>query len=414
MDRDITVEVRRTNTRRIVATTLIAIAIGGIGIATAVEKFRPSLDRSDVQVSRVKRGTIEETLSATGTIVPLVEQVISSPVEARVTKIRLRAGDRVKSGDELLSLDTSSSQLEAARLGDRVAQKESERSQLALQLDESIATLRAQIEQKKLDGDIHRYNAQQKSTLRAAGLASEQEFLSAQTALKKNDIELRQAAEALQRAIRSRAARLAAASSDLDQARRERGEADRQLQLAMLRSERDGVVTWIAREEGATVRRGDVIARIADLSAFRVDATMPDLHASRLAPGLRVHVKFDDSSAIAGTIDSIDPRIEGGQVRFRVALDEPAHARLRNNMRIDLAVAVRARANTLLLRRAAAGRVAGDALFVVHGNEATRTPVRFGLTGDDALEILSGLSEGDEVIVSDMTDYAAVRTIRIK
>jgi HlyD family secretion protein len=413
MDREIAPEARQKVVARKIATAILAIAVLVFLFAATIEWLRPSLDRRKIQIARVERGAIAATLEANGTVVPLVERVVSSPVEARVLRVGRRAGDRVKVGDELLTLDTSASQLEAARLDDQVAQKQSEETELRLRLDETIANLRAQIEQKKLDAQIVHYSAAQKATLRKEGLIAEEDALAAAALAKKTDIELRQLDEALARAIRSRDVQLSAWRASVAMVQREREESRRQLELAMLRADRDGVLTSIVQEAGATVRRGDVLARIADLSAYRVEASISDIHAAKLAAGMRAKVMLDDVS-IGGTIDTVDPRIVNGVVRFYVTLDEPAHARLRNNLRVDVAVITGSRNNTLVVRRGALGRTNATHAFVVREDAAVRVPVRFGLAGSEQIEILDGLSAGDEVVISDISEYQDVAELRLE
>jgi len=413
MDREIAPEVRKRQIVRRVVTAVIAIAAAGFSLEATVEWLRPSLDRRAVETARVERGGIEAVLEANGTVVPLAEQVVSSPVEARVLRVGHRAGDRVRAGDELLALDTSASRLEAARLDDTLAQKQSADMELRLRLEESVATLRAQIEQKKLDAQIVHYTAEQKTRLRSEGLIAEQDSLGATAMAKKTDIELRQLEEALARALRSRDLQLSASHADLSMAERERTESQRQLELAMLRADRDGILTSIVNEPGATVRRGDILARIADLSSYRVEGTISDVHASRIAAGMRAHVLLD-GTAIDGTIESVDPRIVSGVVKFSVALDRPAHPRLRNNLRVDVSVVTGSRGGTLVVRRGALARSDNTHAFVVRGNAAVRVPVRFGLAGRDSIEILEGLREGDEVLISDVSEVEDVKEVRLK
>ena len=413
MDREIGVDVRQRRVVRRVVTVVIAIAAVAFFFAASVEWLRPSVRRNDIQVARITRGPVEATLEANGIVVPLIEQVVSSPVEARVLRIGHRAGDRVKTGDELLTLDTAVTRLEAERLGELLAQKESESARLRLTLDETLASLSAQLEQKKLDAEILHYTSDQKEKLRASGLASEQDALAAAAAAKKSDIELRQLGEAIARAKRSAEVQLAAAQTDVSIARRDREESQRQLALAMLRADRDGVLTWVVNEVGATVRRGDVLARIADLSSYRVVGSISDVHASRLAAGMRARVKTDDAT-IDGVIDSVDPRIENGVVKFSVTLDQPAHPRLRNNLRVDIEIVTGRRANALVVQRGALARTDANHAFVVRGDRAVRVPVTFGLAGDRSIEIVSGLAENDEVVISDMNEYRDVETLRLK
>lgn len=413
MDREIAIEDRQKVVARKVATAVLAIAVVVFLFAATIEWLRPSLDRRKIQIARVERGAIAATLEANGTVVPLVESIVSSPVEARVLRVGRRAGDRVKVGDELLTLDTSASQLEAARLNDQVSQKQSEETELRLRLEETVANLRAQIEQKKLDAQIVHYSAKQKATLRNEGLIAEEDALAAAALAKKTDIELRQLDEALTRAIRSRDVQLSASRASMAMVQRDREESRRQLELAMLRADRDGVLTSIVQEAGATVRRGDVLARIADLSAYRVEGSISDVHAAKLAAGMRTNVILDGAS-IGGTIDTVDPRIVNGVVRFYVTLDEPAHPRLRNNLRVDVAVITGSRANTLVIRRGALARTNATHAFVIRDDAAVRVPVRFGLAGTDQIEILDGLSAGDEVVISDVSDYEDVAELRLK
>jgi len=414
MDREIAPEVRRRRVVRRVVTAVIAVAAVAFFFAATIEWLRPSIRRRDLRTSRVERGTVEATLSAAGTVVPLVEQVVSSPVEARVTRIGRRAGDRVRAGDEILTLDTAATRLEVERLDQRVAQKESEDAKLRLTLEESMASLQAQLEQRKLDAEILHYTADQKTKLQSAGLVAEQEARAAQAAAKKSDIEIRQLQEALVRASRSRAADLQASETELRTVRSERTESRRQLDLAMLRADRDGVLTYVVSEEGATIRRGDVLARIADLSSFRVVATISDVHAAALAAGQRAYAKLDDGSRLSGTVASIDPRIENGVVRLYVDLDQPAHRALRNNLRVDVYVVTAVRRGVLSAQRGSLNQTDADHAFVIRGDNAVHVPVRFGLAGDDRIEIVEGLVEGDEVVISNMNDYAGVKTLRVK
>jgi HlyD family secretion protein len=413
MDRELAPTERRKHLTRRLLTIGLALAALVFVLAATVDWLRPSLTRRDLVVARVERGAIESNLEATGTVVPLAEQAISSPVEARVLRIGRRAGARVRAGDELLTLDTGAAQLDADRLAELLTQKESETAQLRLRLDEAIATIDAQIEQGKLDRDILHYTSTQRSRLREAGLIAEQDALGAAAAAKKSDIGLRQLADARTRAVRSRDAQLAAAQADVAIRRRELEESRRQLQLAMLRADRDGILTYVIPEEGTTVRRGDVVARIADLSAYRVEGTISDVHATRIASGMRARVTIDDIS-LAGTIDSVDPRIVNGVVKFYVTLDAPSHAGLRHNMRVDVAVVTGRRTDTLIVRRGSLGRTNASTAFVVKDDEAVRRSVRFGLSNQQSIEVRDGLREGETVVISDMSAFEDVSAVKVQ
>jgi HlyD family secretion protein len=414
MDREIAPEIRRRALLRRVTLILIALAAIGFFVAATVEWLRPSLRRRDIETAIVGRGDVEAVVQTSGIVMPEVEQAISSPVEARVLRVHRRAGDSIRVGGELITLDTSATRLDLARLDEKVAQKESEHARLRLQLEENLDNLRAELEQKKLDGEMLRLKAEQSAELRKEGLVSGQEALLDETAAKKILIEIRQTEQKIARAIRSGEAQLAASALDASILQKERAESRRQLDLAMMRADRDGIITAIVQEEGATVRRGDILARIADLSSFRVVATVSDLYVPRLTPGMRVRVRVDEGTSVNGTVASIDPRIENGVARLHVALDRDAHAKLRNNLRVDAFVVTSEKKGVLRVKRGTLAQAPAEEVFVVRDGSLVRVPVRWGSVGHEMVEIVGGLQPGDEVVVSNMSDYDGLKEVRLR
>jgi HlyD family secretion protein len=413
MDRELDSGYRR---RRLAGRLGVAVGLAALGVAVFVLLpgwLRPSVDRERVRIGVVDRGSVEGMIEASGAVVPAFEKVLSSPVEARVERILVRPGAAISPGDEILALDTSASRLELSRLEDLLAQKESEREELRLDLEAELAGLGSRIESGRLDAEILGYRLEQDRKLFAEGLAAEEALRGAEVAAEKAAIELRQLEESLERTRRTHAARLRSLGLDLDILRGQRAAARRELELATTRADRAGVLTWVIPEEGATVARGQVIARIADLDSFRVEATVSDVHAARLAPGLPVKVLVDGET-LPGRLASVHPRIENGVARFDVALAEPAHPKLRNNLRVDVLIVTGSRPDAVRLPQGSfAGGGAAAQVFVVEGGRGIRTEVRLGLAGRDHVEVLEGLRPGQEVILSDMSQYLHLDEVQV-
>ncbi|HEY2292608.1 MAG TPA: HlyD family efflux transporter periplasmic adaptor subunit [Thermoanaerobaculia bacterium] len=396
-----------------------AVGMGALGLVVAVlillpGWLRPSVAREQVRTGTVDRGPVEGIVEASGTVVPAFEGVISSPVEARVEKVLKRPGDLVKAGDPILALDTSTARLDLGKIEDQLAKKANEQQQLRITLEKSLNDLRGQIEAQKLDVEASGYRAEQNRKLRAEGLVSETTFKASEVEAKKAQIQLAQLQAAVEEARRSTAAQLQGVELDLATLRKERDDAQRLLDLATTRSDRSGVLTWVVPQEGATVRRGDVIARIADLDSFRVEGTVSDVHSSSLHPGQPVRVKLDDQT-LDGHLASIDPTIENGAVKFKVDLADARNPKLRNALRVDVLVVTDARSSALRVPKgpfAQGGQT--EEVFVVQGDHAVRRRVRLGLTGYEFYEVLDGLAPGEVVIVSEMKDYTHLEKVDLK
>jgi HlyD family secretion protein len=396
-----------------------AVGIGVVGLCVAVLVLlpgwlRPAVAREQVRTGTVDRGPVEGVVEATGTVVPAFEGVISSPVEARVEKVLKRPGDVVRAGDEILSLDTATARLDLGKIEDQLARKANEQEQLRISLEKSLNDLRGQIEAQKLDAEAAAYRAEQNRKLRADGLVSEASFKASETEAKKARIQLDQLQGSVAGARRSTAAQLQGVELDLATLRKEREDAQRLLERATTRSDRPGVLTWVVPQEGVTVRRGDVIARIADLDSFRVEATVSDIHSSSLHPGQSVRVKLDDQT-LDGRLAAIDPTIENGAVKFKVDLADARNPKLRNALRLDVLVVTDARANVVRIPKGPFARGgATENVFVVQGDHAERRAVHFGLTGYDFYEVVDGLAPGEVVILSDMKDYQHLERVNLK
>ena len=180
--------------------------------------------------------------------------------------------------------------------------------------------------------------------------------------------------------------------------------------LATTRADRRGVLTFTVSEEGAAVKKGDLLARIADLGSFRVEATVSDVHAQRLAAGLPVagqgRARASPGRARSATFTRPSSR---GVITFSVALDrevqppaplEPARGRAGGD---------RPQGRGRCAWRAAPSPTGEGTreVFVVRGDRAVRTRARFGLPAPTTSRCCPGCRAGDEVIISDMTDLPA-------
>ncbi len=414
VDRALDESVVRARGRRRLLLAAGALLVGALVLGWGPSLLRPSVERARIRTSLVDVGPLETAISAAGRVLPEVEQVLTSPVEARVLKVRKRAGESVKAGETIVEIDLSQAQQAVAALDRDLALKRNEAERKRLALDSSLNNVEGRYESKRLDLDAKRAALERKRQLHAAGLVSVQELKEAELAFAQAAIELAQLdrSRGLERAANQ--AELEGLALEAAHLRSRRADAWRELERGSTRAEHAGVVTWTLTEEGATVRKGDPVARVADLSAFRVEGTVADVNAPRMALGLPVRVEIGELK-LRGTVSAIDPTIRDGVMTFSVALEDKANASLRPNLRVDVFVLTQQRARALRVARGPFATGEGTLnVFVVRGARARRTQVKLGAASPTHLAVLEGLAEGDEVIVSDMTDYLHARQLRIR
>src|SRR5215207_10765333 len=115
--------------------------------------LRPGVTRARIRTARVTSGPVDAMIMASGTVVPEIERVLSSPVDARVLRILKRPGARVERGDAVVELDTSESILALDKLRSDLRVKENEQSQRRLTLKTSLADIDGRIAVKQLEAE---------------------------------------------------------------------------------------------------------------------------------------------------------------------------------------------------------------------------------------------------------------------
>jgi HlyD family secretion protein len=375
--------------------------------------LRPSVNRATIRTARVTTGPVEAVIMASGTVAPEIERVLSSPQDARVLRLLQRPGAHLKRGDPVVELDTSESVLALERVVKDLKIKDNQQAQSRLALEKSLVDLDGRIELKALELQSAEAQLQEEQQLFKEGLVSQDALRRTDLGVRQSRVELGQLREERKNAERATTVQLEGLSLERGSLDKEAAQARRLLDLSTTKSDRDGVLTWVVPQEGVLVRRGDVIAKIADLTSFRVEATVSDIHSGRLRTGMPAVLRLNDED-LAGTVSEVLPTVENGVLHFTVTLAEPSHAGLRPSLRGDVLVVTDRKPRALRVKRGPFADNSARQAFVVRGDRAVRVPIQVGVAGVDDVELLAGVVEGDELIISDMKDYMHLAEVRIR
>ena len=186
------------------------------------------------------------------------------------------------------------------------------------------------------------------------------------------------------------------------------------LRQANISSQQPGVLTWVNENIGTTVQAGDALARVADLSSFRVRATISDAYAEALHQGDPVNVRVNGTD-LRGTVASISPAVDKGVVTFYARLDDDHNATLRANLRADVFVITRAHHGVLRVKNGPFYQGGKEQpVFVVKDGRAVRRTVRFGDSNFDVVQITGGLRAGEELVISDMKEHLETPELTVR
>jgi len=408
---------KRRRLRRIGFGIVAVVVVVGASLALArMEPAPPTADADTLLIDDVKRGPFTRQVRGPGTLVPEDTRWIPATTEGRIERIQLQPGAIVTA--ESVILELSNPQVEQEALNARLllrsaeAQLESLRVQYAndlLTLESQFATLEAEYEQARLDADTQEALAKQQL---ASEIDRRQARLRADTFAKRLQIEEKRLA-----ATRgSLETRLSVPRAAVDQARAVAQLNDERLQSLRVRAGFGGVLQVVPVEVGQRVGPGTNLARVADPGRLKAALQISETQAKDIEVGQMAEIDTR-SAVIQGRVTRKDPAAANGTVTVDVIPTEPLPRGAVPDLSVDGTIQLERLDNVLYVSRpslAQENSAVGLFRLAGGGRDAERVRVAFGRASVSSIVVVSGLAEGDRVILSDMSQYDAFDTVRLR
>ncbi len=415
MDREIPKEVRDKERRNRIIKYAVAVGAVVVVIAVVMSLMRSSVNRKDIVLATVDRGTIESSVSASGKVAPAFEEVINSPISTRIVEVYRKAGDSVDVGTPLLRLDLQSTETELNKLLDQSQMKQYEIEQMKLNNNTRLSDLAMNVKVKAMAVSRMEVELRNERYLDSLGSGTGDKVRQVELAYNTGKLELEQLRQQLENERQVRDADLRVKELELNIHNKNLAEMRRTLSEAQVQSPRKATLTYINNQVGQQIGAGEQIAIISDLSHFKVDGEIADSYGDRVSVGSHAIVKIGREK-LDGTVSNVTPLSRNGVIAFSIQLDDDSHARLRSGLKTDVYVMCDVIEDVVRIANGSYYMGKGDYdLFVVTGgDELVKRKVRLGDSNFEFVEVVSGLEPGDQVVVSDMSDYKNSNKLKLK
>jgi multidrug resistance efflux pump len=403
-----------------------ALLYGGLGLVGLVvvtvalgklEPAAPSVDGGTVFIDSVRRGTMLVQVRGPGTLVPEQIRYVSALTAGRVERKLVQPGARVEAGTILLEMSNPDVQLEALEAERQLTQAESDRVNLRSTLETqrlnqegAVATVRMQLAEA-------RRTALASESLAQRGLISTFELENARG--RATELETRVGLEErrLQVMSESMEAQLATQESQVGRMRAIVDFQRSRLASLRVRAGAPGVLQDLPLEEGQWVISGQTLARVVQPERLKAVLRIPEVQARDVVLGQRAFIDTR-SDTIPGRVVRIDPASQNATVSVDVALEVDTLPRgARPDLSVDGLIEVARLDDVLWTGRPVFGQQYSTVgLFKVSPDrrEAVRVSVRLGRTSTMAVEVMSGLAQGDLLITSDMSAWDDADRVRLR
>lgn len=393
---------------------LVAIAVLAFIVPTASRLFSSdsSASTSRLRIAEVRRGTLTRDVSVQGRVVAAVSPTLYASSPGTVTLL-VNAGDKVVR-DQVLA------EVVSPELSNRLQQEQATRESLEIDVQRADLDHRKQqlaakklLDQALIDRQTAARDVERTEKAFKAGAMSEMDLLRTKDALAKADINVVNAEADMKLDIESLAFEVRSKRLALDRQRLLFEEVQRQVEELKVRSPVDGQVGQLVVQQRANVAANAPIITVVDLSALEIEVQVPEVFAHDLGIGMAAEIQ-DNSGRYAGEISAVSPEVIDGQVTGRIRFGENKPAGLRQNQRLTTRILMDEHPDVLIVERgpfvdSGAGRVA----YVVRGDVAERTAIQIGATSLNAVEIVSGVKEGDRIVISGTDQFNGVQRVAL-
>lgn len=367
--------------------------LGACGTPSENEPARATAGEPvSVQVESAAMTERAESVRVLGTVRAQQTTVVSSRLMASILAVHVRVGDRVRKGQTLIELDDR--ELASALAAAEAARAEADSAIAGT--EQSIASAHARL-------DLAKVTHQRFEDLLAKESISQQEY-----------------DESTAR-VRLAESHLQAATSQKEQAQRKREQAEAGIATAQTRLSYSriaapvgGVVVERLVDPGSLANPGAPLLKIEPAGHYQLEVNVPETYLGALHQGQTLTVCLDalgEGGQLKGRVAEIVPVIDVSSRTFTVKLALPPHAAIKSGLYGSALLPDGARPVLTIPVQAVVENGQLQWVLVAEDNLAKRRLITLGETRDDRVEVLSGLGEGEAVILhpSSIRDGAAVR-----
>jgi multidrug resistance efflux pump len=404
----------------------IILALGVIGLVTTsfiiarLQPAAPPVERGTLWFDTVKRGEMRREVNAPGTLEPEYVRNITALISGRIEDLPIKPGVPVttattllvmSSPDEDIKLLTDEQQLNAA-VGQLASLKTTLHQQILLQQG-TVASTHSQY------NTAIRTSAVQDS-LAKRNLATLNDVAAAHDAISEYKLRMDIEQKRLDDMQGSEQQQIDLQNQQIESLRAILNEQKRRVAAMKVVSPEAGQLQSLGNpplELGQYVNAGTVLARVVQPGKLKAVLRVPENLAKDVVPGLSASIDLHNNNTVKGHVTRTDPSSVQGTVTVEVSIEDALPAGTRSDLAVDGTIEIERIPNTLFIARPGFGQAESSVgIFKVLKNkgEAVRTTVGLGRASVNTIEIKNGLSIGDSVIISDMSQFDATNRVRIK
>lgn len=363
-----------------------------------------AVERSSLNLAVVERGSFRHEFAVDGQIVSSHYPTIYASAGGRISLL-VQSGQEVGEGELLATIDNPERHSQLHQEKALLASLQAQALQTELESRSKALHLQQTAEMKALGKTSAERELKRFEQLMEKGLTNQRDLDKARDELALAILQADHARETLALAASTHAMELAQRQREVERQNLVVAEAERKVAELQLRAPVAGTVGTLSIDPADLVSPSAPVMSVIDRSHFEIEIQIPERMASEIPLDCAARIVFQ-SEEYAGSLKTISPEVSGAVVRGLVAFSSTYPPDLRQNQRVHVRLLIRQIEDTLKVARGpfledGLGRVA----YLLRGAQLERVAIELGASSPTEVQIVGGLSEGDQIVISDTSRF---------
>ena len=404
----------------------IGIGAGVVGLVVlsayinGLKPAAPPVERGTLWIDTVKRGSMTRDVNAPGTLEPEFVRNVVALTTGRVEELPVKPGIPVTPTTLLVVMSNPDEDIKALQDQESVSQAVGALASLKTNLTQSILAQQGTVADMKTLYNTAVRQAEVDDSLAKKRLIAGNDLAAAHDQVieykARVDIEQRKLADMQG----SEKEQLDLQQEQIDGLKRILEDQKNRLASMRVTAPEAGQLQELGNpplELGQYINAGTVLARIIQPGKLKAVLRVPENQAKDVMPGQPATIDLHNNTIVKGHVIRTDPSSIAGTVTVDVSIDDALPEGTRSELAVDGTITLEKLNNVLFIGRPGFGQAESSVgIFKIAPNkgEANRVTVQLGKASVNTIEVRSGLSVGDSVIISDMSTFDNTNRVRIK
>lgn len=386
----------------IVFSLMAIIGLGVWWVSPSLAMFYQAdraISQKNLTVATVVRGDLERDLTVMGTVVFRNRPMVFSP-SSGIVHLKVKSGDLVKKQQILAVVKNFDLQNQLKQEQTKLEELEIDVSHQQTQIKTSQINQMQRIELAIIDFKWAQRNQKNAELNKKLAVIDQPTYDLALNQYKKATVALHHTVQIAESENKRLIFELEKKQLQRNRQKYIIDHLQQQVEALQIRSPIDGMISTVHVKPKDAIKQNTPLLSVTDMTAFEVETPISEIYSNDLKLGLSTEIQVQGERYL-GQLTNVSPEVYQGEVMGRMQFSKISPTGLKHNQRVTVRLVFESKQNVLKVRRGPFIESGGGTkAYVIKQRNAIRTTIHLGMKGIGEVEILSGLNEGDRIIVS--------------